>query len=154
MINCFEARQEFPALWRKAATAERRAELLAHLGECAKCDHAFRLFALTAPALHSERMPGADARERGALRRDYSPLDRPYRFAAASRASSQSRPWMAMGAAAMIFLFSSSAAYYSVKAPADTLTDEISSSDTGADSESMTDLFGSEFAPAGNDFAG
>ncbi len=153
MINCFEARQEFPALWRKTTTAARRAELLAHLWQCAKCDHAFRLFALTGAALHSERTPGAAPREAGAVRRDYSSLDRPYRFAAASRASAPSRPWIAIGAAAMIFLFSSSVAYYSVKAPGDTLTDEISSSDTGTDSESMTDLFGSEFAPASNDFA-
>lgn len=153
MINCFEARQEFPALWRKAATAERRANLLAHLENCGKCDHAFRLFALTAPVLHSERPPGSDSRAAGAPRRDYSPLDRPYRYAASARASSPSRSWIAVGAAAMIFLFSSSAAYYSVKAPSDSLTDEISSSDSGSDSEATSDLFGSEFAPAGNDFA-
>jgi hypothetical protein len=53
-MNCFEARQEFPALWRKTATAERRAELLAHLKGCEKCDHAFRVFALSAPVLHGE----------------------------------------------------------------------------------------------------
>jgi len=53
-MNCFEARQEFPALWRSTLTVERRGELLAHLKGCDKCDHAYRVFALTAPVLHGE----------------------------------------------------------------------------------------------------
>lgn len=51
-MNCFEARPQFVSLWRATLDAERRASLLAHLSECAKCDRAFRTFALTAPMLH------------------------------------------------------------------------------------------------------
>lgn len=51
-MNCFEARPRFVDLWRGTLDAESRAALLAHLKECAKCDRAFRAFALTAPMLH------------------------------------------------------------------------------------------------------
>jgi hypothetical protein len=51
-MNCFEARPQFVDLWRGTPDAERRAALLAHVKECAKCDRAFRTFALTAPMLH------------------------------------------------------------------------------------------------------
>ncbi len=53
-MNCFEARQDFRSFWRKELDAERRAAFIAHLAECAKCDGAFRTFALTAPVFHSE----------------------------------------------------------------------------------------------------
>jgi hypothetical protein len=52
MMNCFEARQDFVSFWQSALDSERRRELLAHLKGCAKCDRAFRAFALTAPMLH------------------------------------------------------------------------------------------------------
>jgi hypothetical protein len=52
MMNCFEARQDFVSFWQSALDGERRRELLAHLKGCAKCDRAFRAFALTAPMLH------------------------------------------------------------------------------------------------------
>ena len=54
-MNCFEARQDFRSFWRKELAPERRGAFLAHLAECAKCDGAFRIFALTAPVFHSER---------------------------------------------------------------------------------------------------
>ena len=113
-MNCFETRQEFSALWNKSATAERRAELLAHLKGCAKCDHAFRVFALTAPVLHSE-----PTMSRTPTRREFSLADRPRRFASASREVSSRPRWFAMAAAAAIFVFATSAAYLSVKAPID-----------------------------------
>jgi hypothetical protein len=52
MMNCFEARQDFVSFWQSALDGERRRELLAHLKGCARCDRAFRAFALTAPMLH------------------------------------------------------------------------------------------------------
>src|SRR5713226_5544398 len=61
MMNCFETRNEFRGLWRKTVGAERYADLMAHLGGCAKCAHAFRVFALTAPVLHSETEPEGNA---------------------------------------------------------------------------------------------
>lgn len=53
-MNCFEARKEFPSFWRRTLTTEERAAFLAHVGRCARCDRAFRVFALTAPVLHGD----------------------------------------------------------------------------------------------------
>jgi hypothetical protein len=53
-MNCFEARKEFPSFWRRMMTPEERTAFLAHVGRCARCDRAFRVFALTAPVLHGE----------------------------------------------------------------------------------------------------
>jgi hypothetical protein len=61
MMNCFEARQDFVSFWQSALESERRRELLAHLKGCAKCDRAFRAFALTAPMLHSGSVAAAAA---------------------------------------------------------------------------------------------
>jgi hypothetical protein len=61
-MNCFEARQDFVGFWQSALVGDRRHELREHLKGCAKCDRAFRSFALTAPMLHST---GALADEAG-----------------------------------------------------------------------------------------
>ena len=61
MMNCFEARQDFVNFWRGALDGERRRVLLAHLKGCAKCDRAFRAFALTAPMLHSGGAAAAES---------------------------------------------------------------------------------------------
>ena len=53
-MNCFEARKEFPSFWRRTLTPEERTAFLAHVGRCARCDRAFRVFALTAPVLHGD----------------------------------------------------------------------------------------------------
>jgi len=123
-MNCFEARQEFPALWRNRGTTERRSEILEHLKGCAKCDHAFRVFALTAPVLHSESEPQAAARV--SARREFSLADRPQRFSSVSREATRPRRWVAVAAAAAIFVIAGSAAFYSVDAPRETLSEELS----------------------------
>src|SRR5262249_31874107 len=56
-MNCFEARNDFVGFWQKALSSDRRAEMLAHLQQCAGCDHSFRSFALTAPVLYSASEP-------------------------------------------------------------------------------------------------
>lgn len=150
-MNCFEARQEFPALWRKTASAERHAELMAHLERCAKCDHAFRVFAMTAPALHSEGLP-AGARA-GSVRREILPSDRPSRFAGAARVAPRPRRWLAMSAAAAIFVLGTSAAYFSARVPGETLDEAFSSSESSLNYETATELFESEMPPASNDLA-
>ena len=61
-MNCFEARQDFVGFWQSALDGDRRHELREHLKGCAKCDRAFRSFALTAPMLHST---GASADKSG-----------------------------------------------------------------------------------------
>lgn len=53
-MNCFEARKEFQSFWRRTLTPEDRTAFLAHVGRCARCDRAFRVFALTAPVLHGD----------------------------------------------------------------------------------------------------
>lgn len=56
-MNCFEARKEFPSFWRRTLTPTERTAFLAHVGRCARCDRAFRVFALTAPVLHGDSAP-------------------------------------------------------------------------------------------------
>lgn len=56
-MNCFEIRNEFVSFWRRTMPAESRVPFSAHLRECPACDHAFRLFALSAPVLHSSVEP-------------------------------------------------------------------------------------------------
>lgn len=76
-MNCFEARKEFPAFWRRTLTPTERSRLTAHLAGCPQCDRSFRTFALCAPLLHSEGPPpGIDA---AALRPPLN-LVRPRRF--------------------------------------------------------------------------
>jgi hypothetical protein len=56
-MNCFEAKNDFIALWQKKLGHQRRSQLLAHLRGCATCDRSFRIFALTAPVLYSAAEP-------------------------------------------------------------------------------------------------
>jgi hypothetical protein len=56
-MNCFEIRNEFVSFWRKTMPLERRVRFAAHLRDCPGCDHAFRLFAMSAPVLHSSSEP-------------------------------------------------------------------------------------------------
>lgn len=149
-MNCFEARQEFPALWRKTVAPERRAELMNHLKGCAKCDHAFRVFAMTAPVLHSDPSTGTRA---ASVSREFSPSDRPSRFAGLARRESPRRRWLAMSAAAAVLMVGTSAAYLSARLPGETLYDAFSSSESTLNSETTTDLFESELSPTSNDVA-
>jgi hypothetical protein len=151
-MNCFEARQEFPALWRKTATPGRRAELLAHLKGCAKCDHAFRVFALTAPVLHGE-MEREAARGSRPARREFSLADRPRRFASVSREISQPNRWLAMSAAAAIFVFASSAAYLSTRAPSESLAEALSMPEASMNSETAGDPLAPEMPMTEGDLA-
>ena len=153
VMNCFEARQEFPALWRKTATAERRSDLLAHLKGCEKCDHAFRLFALTAPVLHGE-MEQQPSRVPQPARREFSLADRPARFASASRGeASRLNRWLPMAAAAAIFVFATSAAYLSVRAPSESFGDALSVPESSMTSETTGDPLAPEMPLTESDLA-
>ena len=153
-MNCFEARQEFSALWRKTATAERRAELLAHLKGCGKCDHAFRVFALTAPVLHGEIERDAALVSKPA-RREFSLADRPRRFASVSReVSRQPERWLAMSAAAaVIFVFAASTAYLSARTPDESLGEALSVPETSMNSETAGDPLAPEMPMTESDLA-
>ncbi len=141
-MNCFEARQEFPALWRKTATPERSAEVYSHLKGCAKCDHAFRVFALSAPVLHSAVEPERNAAE---FRRRVA--YRAQRGLSVTRPAREPRRLLAMCAGMMVLFAASTAAYLSVAAPIGSYTDEITNSDSGYE-------FPVDTAPTSNDFAG
>jgi anti-sigma factor RsiW len=151
-MNCFEARQEFPAMWRKTLTAERRGELLAHLKGCEKCDHAFRVFALTAPVLYGEidRYPAREARP---ARREFSLADRPRRFASAPREVSRASRWIPMAAAAAIFVFATSAAYLSARVPNESIGEALSVPETSMTSENTGDPLAPEMPLTESDLA-
>ena len=116
-MNCFEARQEFRAFWRKELSAERRGAFLAHLAECPQCDGAFRTFALTAPVFHSDAEPARPVlgERRIAARGD----------GRAYREGRRMRPWLSMAAVVALFITGASAAYFSVNAPDETLSEAI-----------------------------
>jgi len=122
MINCFEARQEFRAFWRRELPAERRAALVSHLAGCSKCDRSFRNFALGAPVLHSVGEPPQRAVAESQSARDA----RARRSGGVVRGEFVPRRGLAMSAAAMVLLAASLAAYFSVTTPVDTLNDELS----------------------------
>jgi anti-sigma factor RsiW len=118
-MNCFEARQDFRSFWRKELTPERRAAFIAHLAECAKCDGAFRTFALTAPVFHSEaepsRLASAARRMPASARREARAYREPRRASA----------WLSIAAVLALFITGASAAYFSVETPDETLSDAI-----------------------------
>lgn len=119
-MNCFEARQDFRSFWRKELSSERRAAFMAHLKECSKCDAAFRVFALSAPVLHSDSEParpyiGASSRSPASVRREL----RSYRQA--PRASA----WLSIAAVLALFITGVGAAYFSVQSPDETLSEAV-----------------------------
>ena len=140
-MNCFEARQDFRSFWRKELASERRGEFVAHLAACAKCDGAFRTFALTAPVFHSElpslselvRMRVGLPPRRGATA---EPID--------SRAAP--RAWLSIAAVVALFITGASAAYYSVETPVETLSDAIHQP------SSSVELVSADFPETNSDF--
>jgi anti-sigma factor RsiW len=145
-MNCFEARRDFAAFWRRELTPERRAEFVAHLERCSKCERSFRVFALTAPALNSSSEPAA--RRAGVRAIDPAGTRGP---APAARSRRSDRPrWFAMCAAVTVFLAASLAAWLSVSVPTETLGDAIGKQDQPP----MTDLFEPVAATTSDDFAG
>ncbi len=136
-MNCFEARRDFRAFWRRELSAERREAFVAHLRECSGCDGAFRNFALTAPVLHSEVEP-AGHREDLARVREAVAARRP---AMAYRTSAPRRQWLSMSAAAaMVLIAGIMAAYLSISEPVGNLNDVLSQSEPQV--EPVVELFG------------
>jgi hypothetical protein len=116
-MNCFEARKEFGAFWRRTLTPEARAAFNRHLGGCVKCDHSFRTFALSAPVLYSEREPEPRARPAELARTAVRPLT-------ARRMPSRSNgtpPWRAVAAAAILLIVSGAAAWTALPARQDVM---------------------------------
>jgi hypothetical protein len=151
-MNCFDARQEFSALWRKTLASVRRTELLAHLKGCEKCDHAFRVFALTAPVLHGE-MERQASRASAPARREFSLADRPRRFASVPREAPRANRWIPMAAAAAIFVFATSAAYLSARVPDESLGEALSVPESSMTSETTGDPLAPEMPLTESDLA-
>ena len=139
-MNCFEARQDFRSFWRKELTPERRAAFLAHLAQCSKCDGAFRTFALTAPVFHSETEPDRSAstapRVSAWARREPRAYREPRRSSA----------WLSIAAVLALFITGASAAYFSVEAPTETLSDAIHQP------SQFVELVSADFPEANSDF--
>ncbi|HXN85388.1 MAG TPA: hypothetical protein VN867_04920 [Candidatus Binataceae bacterium] len=139
-MNCFEARQDFRSFWRRELQPERRAAFNQHLSGCLKCDWAFRQFALSAPALHSETEPDRT----GTVSRPSVRLQaqRSNRFFRESRSSSQ---WLSMVAAVVLFVTGASAAYFSVAGQNQTLSDAMHQPDP------VVQLVSSDLPPVNSD---
>jgi len=106
-MNCFEARKEFGAFWRRTLELETRASFVSHLGGCTKCDRSFRTFALSAPVLHSEREPEPQIQAVGAARVAVRPLS-----ARREPVHSGGTPrWRSAAAAAMLLVIGGLAAW-------------------------------------------
>lgn len=99
MMNCLESRRTFAAFWRQSLAADERTAVTSHLAECARCDHSFRVFALTAPILH-----GAPTAPRGVRAVDS------YRPRTASRGSGATVAPPRWGGIATAFAFGAAAA--------------------------------------------
>ena len=151
-MNCFEARKEFVAFWRRQMPPLERAAFSAHLGTCTRCDHSFRVFALSAPVLHSESEPesrGARAHRSGGLRLVAAPAHRDGSVPAARGRSRLGRPfsWRDAGAVIAVAAVASLALYFVLPTPRpafeDALTDGNAASEL-ATYTSPTSLFGQE----------
>ena len=115
-MNCFEARREFAAFWRRTMPLAERARLLEHLTECAQCDRSFRVFALSAPVVHSQCQPDAIV----TAARPSLDLVRPRRFATARAESFGQRAPQRLGqvaAAAVLLMIGGITAWSSTRWP-------------------------------------
>jgi len=129
-MNCFETRKGLIAFWRRTMPLTERARLVEHLKACAQCDRSFRVFALSAPVVHSESQPGT------AVSAAQPPLNlvRPRRFATARaepRSSSQ-WPWQVAAAVALLFIGGISA-WSSTRWPVDNFAESIASASADVD---------------------
>jgi hypothetical protein len=115
-MECFKVRREFADFWRGTLDAAPRRKLIEHLKVCAGCDRAFRVFALSAPALHSDFQPvgsGADDGLRGL------PI-----------APRKLRTWIAATAMGALAMAATVAVYLAVAPPAETLDEALSPADS------------------------
>jgi hypothetical protein len=124
-MNCFDASKDFCAFWRRTIPLSDRARLVEHLAACAQCDRSFRAFALTAPVMHSERLPEATS---SSVRPPLS-LVRPRRFAA-GRAGPFARPtnehpWRVAAAAAALLVIGGFTAWSFTEMPAENFAEGV-----------------------------
>jgi putative zinc finger protein len=140
-MNCFEARKEFPSFWRRMLTPEERTAFLAHVGRCARCDRAFRVFALTAPVLHGDsesreplrvEQPSVATYESSSYARR-EPVIISRRGATVARSAIMPRASRTVWAAAALAAAALFAVYVAAATPGQTLEDAILGEDPVAD---------------------
>lgn len=144
-MNCFNARKEFRSFWCKILPPGQRQEFIEHLKDCAPCDRAFRLFALSAPVLHS------DARAITGLLKDdgAGPLDLPAAREIAPTLRPERRPWAVLCVGLSMVALAGFAAYLAAARPGQSLNDALTSS------QPVGEIFsGQELPPALDDLAG
>jgi hypothetical protein len=145
-MNCFEARKEFPSYWRRMLTPEERTAFLAHVGRCARCDRAFRVFALTAPVLHgdSESRELMGVAQASVATHESSPYARrepaitSRRDATVARSAVVPRVSRTVWAAATMAAAALLAVYVAAATPGQTLEDAIMGEDPVADLSTAT----------------
>jgi hypothetical protein len=143
-MNCFEIRNEFVSFWRRTMPVESRVPFSAHLRECPACDHAFRLFALSAPVLHSSVEPSGSPETRA---QPQSSTTDEGRRAPALAKSSEVQRW-SNAFAAFALAAAAGVAIYFATPPKMTFEDAIAQDYTSAESpsyySSADSLFGQE----------
>lgn len=146
-------RKGFAAFWCRAMSPTERAVLVEHLKGCEQCDHSFRVFALSAPVLHSESQP-VSAATRPPLN-----LVRARGFASVrpeSRARLKVRSWRPVAAAAALLIIGGLSAWSSTRYPVENFTESIAADSADIDGAiyssetpaSPFDAVGGEAAPS------
>ena len=124
-MNCFESQKEFATFWRRTMPLAERARFAEHLTACARCDRSFRVFALSAPVVHSEIQPEAAA----STARPALSLVRPPRFASArAEASAWRRPehsWRVAAAVAALLVIGGFTAWSSTQGPVENFANVV-----------------------------
>ncbi len=131
-MNCFETRNGFGAFWRRTLAPESRTALVSHLSECAGCDRAFRVFALTAPLLYSDTTPAG--RGIPSRRRESRPAT------IGRRSENPRRAWRALCAMAVMIFAAGFAAYLAAAVPRQTLDDAFSNPEPAGDLTGQEEL--------------
>ena len=149
-MNCFEARRDFAPMWRRALDEERRQSLIAHLRRCAKCDRAFRMFALSAPMLNTHGKHRAQASASIGSRRPAHPavrnkIIRPAAIGPSVEARSR---LVRLGAGVSAVAVAAMVAYLAASRPSELRHDPFGSF------YSTVDLYGQEMPAFPNDLAG
>jgi len=149
-MNCFEARKEFVAFWRRQMPPLARAAFSEHLGGCPRCDHSFRVFALSAPALHSEtdaETGGARAHRSGGLHVVAAPAHRDGSAPTGRRRAKLDRlfSWRDAGAVIAVATAASLALYFASATPRAVFEDALTGSASElANYNTPTGVFGQE----------
>ena len=144
-MNCFEARKEFISFWRRTMPHDQRPVFMTHLRGCARCDRSFRIFALSAPVLHSAVEPEPGSTRHRPLQRVATPAFR--RGASLARNGPSTRAWSLVGAAVVMAAAAVVVAIYVATPPRVTLEDALGIDNTNVELATYTpaeNLFGQE----------